>query len=191
MVPPWIQCDNNSLNNRSLGKGSGWHLKPGGIILKMIAELLIRETGWAGAIVTKPSELCVHANILFGSQWTIGCMGPNNRFAWTQICEGFVNMAPHGPLLSKECHLVTSCHTKFVRILCYSHCIVSNSRMLKWPYFRCETAGRTATLLGFIRFMFHLQLGNSVSKQRRILLDGVCYMPIRGVCLIGNIYAYI
>jgi hypothetical protein len=32
---------------------------------------------------------------LLGSQWTIRCLGPNNRFAWSQSCEqSFVNMAP-------------------------------------------------------------------------------------------------
>jgi hypothetical protein len=30
---------------------------------------------------------------LLGSQWTIGCMQSDNRFAWSQSCEGFVNMA--------------------------------------------------------------------------------------------------
>jgi hypothetical protein len=47
-------------------------------------------------IFTKPSQLCDHANLLLGSQRTIGYMGPNNRFAWSQNCEGFRfgNMAP-------------------------------------------------------------------------------------------------
>jgi hypothetical protein len=32
-------------------------------------------------------------NLLLRSQWTMRCMGPNNRFAWSQSCEGFVKMA--------------------------------------------------------------------------------------------------
>jgi hypothetical protein len=30
------------------------------------------------------------------------CMGPNNRFAWSQSCKGFVNMVP-GILSTLEC----------------------------------------------------------------------------------------
>jgi hypothetical protein len=44
--------------------------------------------------VTKPSQHYDHANLLLGSQWTIGCMSmmwPNNRLAWLQnlraLCE--------------------------------------------------------------------------------------------------------
>jgi hypothetical protein len=38
----------------------------------------------------------LHANPLLGGESTIiiGCVGPNNRFAWSQSCEGFVNMTP-------------------------------------------------------------------------------------------------
>jgi hypothetical protein len=49
-------------------------------------------TVWA--IFTKPSHLCEHAYLLFCLIHPIVHWRPNNRFAWPQSCEGFVNMAP-------------------------------------------------------------------------------------------------
>jgi hypothetical protein len=42
---------------------------------------------------TKPSQLCGHANLLFGPIHFIVHWLPNKRFAWPQSCKGFVNMA--------------------------------------------------------------------------------------------------
>jgi hypothetical protein len=55
--------------------------------------IMYYQTHGAGAIFTKTSQVCGHANLLLGCQWTIWCMGPNNISAWSQSCEDFVNMA--------------------------------------------------------------------------------------------------
>jgi hypothetical protein len=52
------------------------------------------------AIFTKRSQLCEHANLLFGPVHRIVHRLPNKRLALQQSCEGFVNMA-HDPLLGK------------------------------------------------------------------------------------------
>jgi hypothetical protein len=71
----------------------GVHFRRIQLTLKFCASRLIckmHQNCEYGAIFTKPSQLCGHANLLFGRQWTMGCMGPNNRFAWSQSGEGFV-----------------------------------------------------------------------------------------------------
>jgi hypothetical protein len=64
------------------------------------ASLYIYMTGNTGESLTPghshnidvawPLQLCGHANLLIGSQWTIG-YGANHRFAKSQSCEGFAS----------------------------------------------------------------------------------------------------
>jgi hypothetical protein len=72
-----------------------------------------QELPYWGAIFTKPSNRNIAATQIYCK---IGCMEPNNRFAWSQSCECFVNTASHTMHFNKNTVSMNPVSRKFLSV---------------------------------------------------------------------------
>jgi hypothetical protein len=102
--------------------------------------------------------LCLRTNRFSGSQWTIGRMQSNNRFAWSQGCEGFMNMAPdHWNLQITEdaqfyrsLNIFSSDHWKSSVLHIYEYYAHNSQKRLKPLLFQMKWCGDYVHTWGYI-----------------------------------------